>query len=304
VVALVFGAVIGSLSASGIITMTLAWWLLGTAWLIGTGASFYFDHLWCIRIKHRVIWGIMFGCLLFVIGKLEEAHQPQSSSEPASTLLPPRPSPMPPAGPKSTLPYISVNCEFSELPAVVPPSGKINIYQIFWADYPIYNKTQIGIGYRVGDPGSKWEWFSSIIISEKYKCIVINHGDIGMFDVVLHWTNNIESLDKEQNRDQIASNVIAKQPVIYEIPELEPGASGAFEFYIFSQSKYFLFSELSDMADASYGTDNVRIEVPVRFATPMALGAKYLAFNPAVPAKHPQVQSQPVQSPAPLPAGK
>src|SRR5207245_275572 len=66
------GLIIASLAAAGIITMSLAYVLLGLAWVVAVGGSFFVA--WSVQHKHRGIVAGFLAVMLIGVGWYETAH--------------------------------------------------------------------------------------------------------------------------------------------------------------------------------------------------------------------------------------
>jgi hypothetical protein len=106
VATVVVGLVIASLAAAGIITMPLAYILLGLAWLVAVAGTFLVP--WKIEHRHRVIFASFLVFMLAGVGWYETAHysEPPSAKDIAqevSKLItsssPNKPAPAMPANP-------------------------------------------------------------------------------------------------------------------------------------------------------------------------------------------------------------
>jgi hypothetical protein len=75
------GLIIASLASAGIITMTLAYVLLGLAWLVATIGTFLVP--WPIAHRHRVIFSCSLACMLAAVGWYETKHyvEPPSAKD-------------------------------------------------------------------------------------------------------------------------------------------------------------------------------------------------------------------------------
>jgi hypothetical protein len=107
----VTGLIIASLAAAGIITMNLAYVLLGLAWLVAVIGTFLVP---CpVAHRHRVIFSCFLACMLVVVGWYETKHyvEPPSARDIAqevSKLIAPLPeSPVNPTEPKIDGPLLS-----------------------------------------------------------------------------------------------------------------------------------------------------------------------------------------------------
>ena len=94
VATMVIGLVIASLAAAGIITISLAYVLLGLAWLVAVIGTFLVP--WPIAHRHRVIFSCFLACMLAVVGWYETKHyvEPPSARDIAqevSKLIAPLP---------------------------------------------------------------------------------------------------------------------------------------------------------------------------------------------------------------------
>lgn len=81
VAAAVIGLVIASLAAAGIITMRLAYVLLGLAWLVALGGTFLVP--WGVAHRHRTIFASLLAIMLAGVGWFEAANytEPPSAKE-------------------------------------------------------------------------------------------------------------------------------------------------------------------------------------------------------------------------------
>jgi hypothetical protein len=134
VATVVIGLVVASLAAAGIITMSLAYFLLGLAWVLAVGGSFLGP--WSLQHMHRAIFATFLAVMLIGVGWYETHHyeKPPSAADvareitrlitPSSNLpVAPAKSPPPPevySGPiQSTLGKILFSC------AVPPPDDAV-----------------------------------------------------------------------------------------------------------------------------------------------------------------------------------
>jgi hypothetical protein len=81
VATVVIDLIIASLAAAGIITMVLAYVLLGLAWLVATIGTFLV--LWPVAHRHRVIFSCFLACMLATVGWYETKHyvEPPSAKD-------------------------------------------------------------------------------------------------------------------------------------------------------------------------------------------------------------------------------
>jgi hypothetical protein len=75
IVAVVLGLVLASLTAAGVITMTLAIFYLVGAWTLAVGATFLLTHLWDPSPAHRAIFAAVLAALFCGIVYLESLYQ-------------------------------------------------------------------------------------------------------------------------------------------------------------------------------------------------------------------------------------
>jgi hypothetical protein len=101
IVTIVIGLIIASLAAAGIITMSLAYILLGLAWLIAAAGTFLIP--WTVTPKNRIIFSGILAGMLTAVGWYETAHyeKPPSAQDIALELSkiinPQKPPTLPPA---------------------------------------------------------------------------------------------------------------------------------------------------------------------------------------------------------------
>jgi hypothetical protein len=77
----VIGLVVASLAAAGVITMNLAYVLLGLAWLVAAIGTFLVP--WPIAHRHRAIFSCFLACMLVIVGWYETKHyvEPPSAKD-------------------------------------------------------------------------------------------------------------------------------------------------------------------------------------------------------------------------------
>lgn len=97
-VTLAIGFVLASLSAAGVITMTLAITLLVLAWIVGMASTILLTHIWNPSHKHRAVFGTLLAGMLFLLGRFEykfqptEAHAAFPLGQQSTPVSPPEPT--------------------------------------------------------------------------------------------------------------------------------------------------------------------------------------------------------------------
>ena len=143
-----------------------------------------------------------------------------------------------PASVATELPLL-VECNPSQLPSTVPPSGRIIMVSPFRFDTP---PLQIGIGGRNGVPGTQWTWPSEWLekwSSSTLRCDITNYGKVPIFAVKLPISVTFVKIEKDPQNPNAsrATKAIGVAEGVVELAKLEPGIDKHESFYMHNQGR-------------------------------------------------------------------
>ena len=130
-----------------------------------------------------------------------------------------------------------LQCDWSVMPTVMPPSGEIFVFEPHSPDLPEGLKYSAALGKQFAPPGSAISWTSNDnkIPAFGNKCQVFDYGSGPVFDVNLVFNVSARKVNVNEGGGKSSGDVIQSGQWIVPIPKIDEGASNPFVFYFFNR---------------------------------------------------------------------